>query len=352
MQEASKATPSRGPTIHTVAAAAGVAASTVSRALSNPGRVNAVTRKRIEEIAAELGYARKAREQPVTSGSLKTVAVFVSDITNPFYFDIIRGTQQQLKAAGYAQLLVDTEESAELEGAMMDRLRGSFDGAILAASRLSDTELGALSGSVPLVVINRNVKGVPGIVIDTPTGVVQALEHLVSLGHRDIVYVAGPARSWANEMRWRALRLAAGKHGLEPRRIGPFPPGRTAGSAAADAVLNSGATACVAYNDLVAIGMLSRFHERGIDVPARISVVGCDDIFGADFCRPPLTTLTAPIEQVGRVAVSMLLDTLEQRPGARRSRVVLPTHLTVRESTGPVPGFTESLNSLKNEVEK
>ncbi|MDQ1597292.1 MAG: LacI family transcriptional regulator [Microbacteriaceae bacterium] len=346
MPEASKTTSDRGPTIHTVAAAAGVAASTVSRALSNPGRVNAVTRKRIEDIAAELGYSRPARQQPPMSGPLKTVAVFVADITNPFYFDVIRGTQQQLKAAGYAQLLVDTEESGELEGDMVTRLRGSFDGAILAASRLSDKELGTLSQSIPLVVINRNVKGVPGIVIDTPTGVVQALEHLVSLGHRDIVYVAGPARSWANEMRWRALRQAAGKHGLEARRIGPFPPDRTAGSAAADAVLNSGATACVAYNDLVAIGMLRRFKERGIDVPGRISVVGCDDIFGADFCHPPLTTLTAPIEQVGRVAVSMLLGTLEQRPGARRTQVVLPTHLTVRESTGPVSGSTQSIDPL------
>jgi DNA-binding LacI/PurR family transcriptional regulator len=335
MPEASAGSTGRAPTVHTVAAKAGVAASTVSRALSNPGRVNPVTRKRIEEIAAELGYTRRSREQPPMSAPLKTVAVFVADITNPFYFDVIRGTQQQLKAAGYAQLLVDTEESGELESDMVNRLRGSFDGAILAASRLSDRQLSELSGSVPLVVINRSVKGVPGIVIDTPTGIVQALEHLVSLGHREIAYVAGPARSWANEMRWRALRQAAAKHGLEARRIGPFPPNRTAGSAAADAVLNSGATACIAYNDLVAIGMLGRFRERGIDVPGRISVVGCDDIFGADFCNPPLTTLTAPIEQVGRVAVSMLLGTLEQRPEGR-NQVVLPTHLTVRASTGPV----------------
>jgi DNA-binding LacI/PurR family transcriptional regulator len=328
---------SKAPTINTVAAAAGVAASTVSRALSNPGRVNPVTRRRIEEIAAELGYARRSHEQTLMPGPLKTIAVFVADITNPFYFDVIRGTQQQLRAAGYAQLLVDTEESGELEADMVNRLRGSFDGVILAASRLSDKKLSALGESVPLVVINRKVKGVPGVVIDTPTGVVHALEHLVSLGHRDIVYVAGPARSWVNEVRWRALRQAAAEHDLEVRRLGPFTQNRMAGPAAADAVLNSGATACIAYNDLVAIGILGRFRERGIDVPGRISVVGCDDIFGADFCHPPLTTLTAPIEQAGRVAVSMLLGVLERRPGGR-TQVTLPTHLTVRGSTGPVAG--------------
>ena len=101
-------------------------------------------------------------------------------------------------------------------------------------------------------------------------------------------------------------------------------------------MLNTGATACIVFNDLLAIGMLSRLRERGVAVPDDISIVGCDDIFGADFCHPPLTTLTAPIEQAGRVAVSMLLSRLNGEAGTRQS-VVLPTHLQVRESTGPVP---------------
>ncbi len=103
------------------------------------------------------------------------------------------------------------------------------------------------------------------------------------------------------------MKAALERHGLGAQRVGPFPPGRGSGTAAADAVLNSGATACVAFNDLLAIGMLTRLRERGVRVPADLSVVGCDDIFGADFCNPPLTTLTAPIEQAGRVAVSLLL---------------------------------------------
>ena len=90
------------------------------------------------------------------------------------------------------------------------------------------------------------------------------------------------------------------------------------------------------FNDLLAIGMLTRLRERGVRVPADISVVGCDDIFGAEFCNPPLTTITAPIEQTGRVAVSMLLAVLgEHSSPALRRLVTLPTHLTVRESTGP-----------------
>lgn len=294
-----------------------------------------MTRKRIELAARELGYVTTSQFRSLTNGRTKAIAVFVSDVWNPFYFDVIRGTQQQLRAAGYSQLLVDTEESGEVEDSMLRSMRHSFDGAILAASRLTDRRLSELSAEMPIVAINRQTAGVPSVVIDTPLGIGQAVEHLISLGHSRIVYVGGPETSWSNEGRWRALEGAMQRHGLEPHRIGPFSPRRTAGAAAADAVLNSQATACIAFNDLLAIGMLTRLRERGVVVPDDLSVVGCDDIFGADFCYPALTTLTAPIERAGRVAVSMLLGRLDIAPHAvERQTALLPTHLTVRDSTG------------------
>jgi DNA-binding LacI/PurR family transcriptional regulator len=320
------------PTIHTVAAAAGVATSTVSRALSNPNRVSAATRLRVEQVARELGYVPHAR----ASASMRTraVAVVVADIANPFYFDLIRGAGRQLRAAAYSQLLVDAEESGDLEADLIERMRPQFDGLILAASRLSDRAITKLAERVPIVIINRTVPRVPSVVVDTAFGMTLALEHLVSLGHREIAYVAGPDRSWANALRWRALTTAGERHGVSLSRVGPFGPHRAMGSAAADAVLNSGATACIAYNDLLAIGMLERFGERGVSVPGDMSVVGCDDIFGADFCNPTLTTVTAPIDQAGRVAATLLLAALESPGSSRREGVVLPTHLTVRNSTG------------------
>jgi LacI family transcriptional regulator len=328
--------PARRTTIRDVAAHTGVAPSTVSRALSNPGRVNWVTRERIEAAARELNYAPNVQARALTSGRTETVALLVSDVTNPFYSGLIRGTQQQLRAAGYAQLLIDAEDSADLETHLLAKMRHAIDGAILAASRLPDRALAALAAETPVVAVNRNVRGVHSVVIDSPAGIVEATEHLISLGHRDLVYASGPRSSWANEARWRALQTAAGRHAVRVRRIGPFPAGRPSGSAAADALLNTGATGCVAFNDLLAIGMLTRLRERGVGVPAEISIVGCDDIFGADFCHPALTTLTAPIEQAGRVAVAMLLARLADpsaRPG--RQTVLLPTHLTIRGSSGP-----------------
>jgi DNA-binding LacI/PurR family transcriptional regulator len=328
----------RPVTINDIAAATGVAASTVSRALNNPGRVNAATRERIQAAARELNYVPNSHARALTSGRTGTIALLVSDVTNPFYFGIIRGTQQPLKAAGYAQLLIDTENSGELEVEMLHKMRRSLDGAILAASRLADRALASLAEEIPLVTINRNVRGMQSVVIDTPAGIGQAAEHLVSLGHRDIVYVSGPVNSWPNAARWHAVRGVAGRLGLRVGRVGPFPPGRLSGTAAADAVLNTRATACLVFNDLLAIGMLGRLRERGVRVPADLSVVGCDDIFGADFCNPPLTTLTAPIERAGLVAVSMLLSRLSAKAALPvRQTVLLPTYLTVRDSTGPVP---------------
>ena len=329
--------PRQRPTLADVAAATGVAISTVSRALTRPERVNATTRERIEAAAQELGYAVNTTARALTSGRTRSVAVLVSDVTNPFYFGIIRGTQQELKAAGYTQLLLDTEESDELEDAMLQRLRASYDGAIIAASRLTDRRLAELAAHLPLVAVNRQTRGVPSVFIDTPAGVGEAVEHLVAHGHRRIAYVAGPPTSWPNERRWRAFRTATAAHGVEMARVGPFRPRQAQGAAAADAVLESGATACLAFNDLLAIGMLSRFAERGVRVPEDLSVVGCDDMFGADFCHPPLTTITAPIAQAGRVAVSILLAQLGGGDGPVRRTATLPTHLTVRTSTGPAP---------------
>jgi DNA-binding LacI/PurR family transcriptional regulator len=101
----------RPVTINDIAAATGVAASTVSRALNNPGRVNPATRERIEAAARELRYVPNSQARALSSGRTGAIAVLVSDVTNPFYFGVLRGTQMQLKAAGYAQLLIDTEDS-------------------------------------------------------------------------------------------------------------------------------------------------------------------------------------------------------------------------------------------------
>src|SRR3954469_6929535 len=152
--------PDRPVTITDIAAVTGVAPSTVSRALNRPGRVSVATRDRIQAAARELNYAPNIQARALVSGRTGNIAVLVSDVTNPFYFGLIRGSQQQLKAAGYAQLLVDTEDSGEHEAEMLRAMRRTLDGAILAASRLPERALAALAEQIPLVTVNRNVSGV------------------------------------------------------------------------------------------------------------------------------------------------------------------------------------------------
>ncbi|GAA3756539.1 LacI family DNA-binding transcriptional regulator [Salinactinospora qingdaonensis] len=331
-------TPKR-TTVYDVAREAGVAASTVSRAFSNPRRVNATTRQHVLEVAERLGYRPNPLASALQSGHTATLAMLVPDIANPHFFGTIRGAERRASAAGITFILGFTEESADTERNQIERLARSVDGFVLASSRMPEATTVDLASEHNLALVNREIDGLPSAVIDNASGSHQIVDHLASLGHRSLVYLSGPHHSWLAGQRWRALHAGAAQRGMGARRLGPFPPQVAGGGAAADAALVSGASAIVAHNDLLAIGILRRLAERGVDVPGEISVVGYDDIFGADFCAPALTTLAGPQEEAGRAAVEILL-TKGSPTGVQDSprRVVLPSHLVIRDSTGPAPG--------------
>jgi LacI family repressor for deo operon, udp, cdd, tsx, nupC, and nupG len=323
-------------TMRDVAERAGVAVSTVSRALSSPDRISPETRDLILAAAADLGYtipAPRLGPRP----NLGYVALLVPDITNPFYFDIIRGSQERLRNSGYTQVLIDTEESVSAERRSLEQFVLGDTGAILVASRLPDDELRQFAARIPLVTFNRTVGGVPTIIMDTASVVGQAIEHLAALGHKRICYVSGSEHSAMNRSRWEVCQDTAERLDLEVMRIGPFNPKPNSGAAAADVLWYSGATAGIAFNDMLAIGMLQRFTERGIKVPDDISIVGCDDIFGSDFCSPPLSTISGPTRRVGRELTTLMLAMIEGHDLDQGSRVELPVYLKLRGSTGPAP---------------
>lgn len=322
-------------TMRDIAERAGVAVSTVSRVMSTPERISAPTRKLVLDAARELGY--RSNQPRGQAGRIGSVALVVPDITNPFYFEMIRGSQERLRDSGYTQLLIDAEESPHAELAALESIADSCAGAVLAATRLSDDQIRDLADRMPLVTVNREVEGIPRVLLDTPSAFGQVVDHLVSLGHRRVCYVAGPKGSATDLRRWAAVEAAAERHGIDAVRIGPFNPKPNSGAAAADALLTSGATAGLAYNDVLAIGMLQRFAVRGVSVPGEVSITGCDDIFGADFCSPPLTTITAPTRRVGNEATAMLLALAAGAEPRLGRRLELPVHLTIRDSTGPAP---------------
>jgi len=331
-----------GPTIYDVAAAAGVATSTVSRAFSSPTRVNATTRERVLKIAAELGYRPNPHARALLSGRHHTVAMVVSDITNPHYFELIRGAEMRARASEYTLVLVNAEESPRIEYDQIQRLVSSVDGFVLAASRLPDENLRQIAAQRPVVLMSRELPGLASVVLDHVQGCRQIVEHLASLGHRDLIYLAGPQNSWMAKTRWAALRTAAQELGIQAKRIGPFTPKVSQGGAAADGALNAGATAIVAHNDLLAIGVVQRLTQRSVRVPDDVSVVGFDNIFAANLCTPTLTTLGGVHADVGRAAVEILLEVVGPVRAKETAppQVALPTELVLRQSTGfrPVEG--------------
>jgi LacI family transcriptional regulator, repressor for deo operon, udp, cdd, tsx, nupC, and nupG len=333
MDERSGTPPRRPVTIYDVAEAAGVAPSTVSRAFSRPGRVNAGTAERVRRTAEELGYRANPLARALSTARSHMIALVVSDVANPFYSEIIRGAQATAAQAGYTILLADAQESDRLERAALERVLPVVDGVVLGGSRMSDSSIRMIAKQKPVVVLNRAVVDVPCVVPDNPGGVRQAIEHLSRLGHGSVTYLAGPAASWADGMRWRSLHDAAADLMVQVRRIGPFSPDVPGGVRAAEEVAASGASAVLAYNDQLAIGLIRGLGSRGVAVPRDVSVVGFDNIVPAELITPGLTTVAAPLHTEGATATKHLLSMIEGVQSRTGRPMVLPVRLVERGST-------------------
>ncbi|GAB3678777.1 LacI family DNA-binding transcriptional regulator [Saccharopolyspora tripterygii] len=322
------------PTIYDVARHCGLAASTVSRTFSNPARVSPATRERVQAAADEIGYEPRPLARAEAPGRIRVLTLVVTDISNPYYASLIKAAQARAIERDYTLALTDSDESARLEANNLRQLLATTSGGILATSRLSDDAVRQIGGYRPIVMINREVEGVPSLVVDTAAGMRKAVRHLAVLGHRRIAYLSGPRNSWVNGQRWQAVREEAAELDLDVTFLGPFPPNRRGGEDAADALVLGKVSAAIGYNDLIAIGALQRLRATGVRVPDDLSLVGCDDIFGADLTVPGLTTIAGPADKLGSQAVDALHARLSGR-GDGLGSVTFDSHMVIRGSTGP-----------------
>jgi DNA-binding LacI/PurR family transcriptional regulator len=323
-------------TIYDVAELAGVHPSTVSRALSNAGRVSARTQKRIEDVAAQLNYRANPFARALPTGRTSTVGLIVSDITNPAYFDVIRGAEGAASVVGYTLVLAESAELAEKELLIARRMLTTVDGVILASPRLSDIQIQEVAAKKPVVVINREVAGVPSVVANIDAGVTDAVRHLASMGHTSLAYVSGPDRSWMSARRWDSISARCEWSNLSLTKIECGIPTIEGGRRAAPTVLASNATAFICYNDLMAIGLMQELQHAGVQVPESLSIIGFDNIFGSDFTTPPLSTIKSPLRASGEAAINEILARLggtTVTPG----RSELSTELVIRGSSGRAP---------------
>jgi DNA-binding LacI/PurR family transcriptional regulator len=335
--------------IRDVARRANVSPATVSRAFAEPKIVRTETLRRVLAVAEELHYRPSRAARSLTTGKTGNIGVVVPDLGNPFFPAILKGAQARAREADYAVFLADSEENPRLEIELVRAMARQVDGVVICSSRLSEAQLQHLRRDTTLVLLNRRVRGVSCVLLDSAGGMRQAIEHLVALGHERIGFLGGPVQSWSNRERRRGLRAGARGKSLDVIELGPFAPSFEAGQHAADLAVAAEVTAVVAYNDLMALGVLSRLADRGIGVPNEISVVGFDNIPMAGMATPQLTTVALPLEQSGRVAVELLLEQLAH-PGSGTHEQGLPAQLIVRASTAlPRSGARSGLRAARTE---
>ena len=317
-------------TLTAVAKAAGVSVATASRAFGEPERLAPTTLGRVLRAASDLGYVAGANGQSATA--VRTIGVVAPDMANAIYGSLVKAIHDQAWHGRHRIVLFDTDEDPRREREQIERAK-ELDGFLLCSPRLPAEELDALLADTRCVVVNRAVAGHSNVLFDTDLGVRQAVDHLVALGHRHIAYAAGPRSSWADEQRSTSAEQACADHGVRFTRLANAAATVQGGRAASATALSSGATAAIAYNDLVAIGLQAGISALGRRCPDDLSIVGVDDIDLASAMQPGLTTVHAPKEQMGRAAVSLLLDHLTE--GEAVICETLRGHLVVRESTGP-----------------
>jgi LacI family transcriptional regulator len=323
-------------TITDVAKHAGVSLATVSRALNGVRTVDPALVERVRASADALGYHANPLARSLVSGRTQTIAVVVPDLGNPTFQAVLRGLSRAAAAERYHVLIADSAERVAEERELADTTRRRTDGLILCAPRMPEDELLVLPKVAPAVLVNRAAgDAAPAVAADYGTAIRALLDHLHGLGHRRFAYISGLARSASNAARLEAI--AAFRRDRPDAAVAELPSGVDfdSGAAVAGAVLATDATAVLAFNDLVAMGLLSALAERGVRVPEDLSITGFDDIPFARYTHPPLTTAAVPSVELGERAWAAMSGLLEGGPVPESVR--LTPELTVRGSTGPAP---------------
>src|SRR5690606_29093448 len=261
------------------------------------------TRNRVLAAAESLGYRPNRAARALTTGRTHNIGLIVADISNPFFPPLIKAAQAHARLRDYHVFVADTDEDPLVEEELIQTLAKQVDGVLLCSPRLNNRTIERLAADVPFVVVNRRVRGMSSVLMDVGHGARLAIAHLAALGHRKIAPVAGPKASWTGGETRTAANATAAETGVELVTIGPNAPTEQGGLAAVRDVLAAGVTGVLAYNDLVAIGLIEGLEEHGVAVPGQVSVIGVDDVVPGRFNRPRLTTVAMPTSAAGRAAV-------------------------------------------------
>ena len=329
----------RRPTMDDVAVKAGVSRALVSLVMRDSPKVSPQRRAAVLAAAEDLGYSPHAMARQLASRTSTVVGVLVSDLHNPYFADVVDGVEDAAREAGL-QIILGTggrrpdDERRAVETLLTFRPAGL----VLLSPVVPSAVLSRAGALVPVVAVERTVRlpEVDTVTDDGRTGSALAVDHLVGLGHREIVHLDGGSGS-QSDVRRRGYLQAMRRHALAGH-VEPSEYTEEAGSASVGRLLASGRrfTAVVAANDLNAVGAMAALEDAGLLVPDDVSIVGYDNTSLAALRHVGLTTVDQPRAEMGRLAVRTLLMRLDgSRTRTAPVRDMLQPTLVVRRSTGP-----------------
>lgn len=339
----------KSPTIFDVANASGFSYSTVSRTLNGFEFVKPSTREKVLRVAKELGYVPNQQARSLAGGRSNLIGVLVPTLSNGYVSEIVRGIDEELTKSNYNLILYTTHRHHGKESAYVATImNGGADGLLLIVPSISTPYLDALrERSFPYVLVDQFDKTEHSLGVNATNrqGAYEATQYLIELGHRRIGLIAG-LRTLASAIeRLEGYKSALSDHAIpvqdEYITQGDFH--EAGGYAAAQQLLDlpERPTAIFASNDLSAFGAMEAIRERGLSIPEDVSIVGFDDIPQASVTYPKLTTIRQPLFQMGRSAVTLLLEHLAY-PSDEMHQITLETRLVVRDSCCPPEGCDEA----------
>lgn len=329
------------PSIRDVAKLAGVAPITVSRVVNDSGYVSQQTRKRVEAAIEELGYVPNMLGPSLRFRQTMTLAVVITDITNPFWTTVTRGIEDVAQSNGYSTILCNTDESEEKQEQYLQMLlRRRIDGILLVPASSSSHPIRLIKRQgIPLVVLDRQIPDVDVDIVraDSETGAYELTRHLLSLGHHQIAMLAGPKSTSTAVDRVNGFCRAMNETGVNTCDMqvlwGAFT--QESGYALAREAFGRTPqpTALFAANNFVAIGALQAMREQGLRVPEDVALVAVDDLPPAFTIDPFLTVAAQPALEMGHQAARLLLDIIKKGADHQHQHIVLPTELIIRTSS-------------------
>ena len=342
------------PDIRTIAEMANVSVATVSRTMNHVASVNPQMAKRVWKVIDELDYFPNTQARALVSGRSRLFGLIVSEITNPFFPELIQGFEDIAVENGYEILISSTNyDPKRMSNCIRRMLERKVDGVAVMTFGIEGPLLDQLARrNVPMVFIDVGPQrsGISVLKVDYHHGIRQGVQHLAVLGHRDIFFISGPVRLHSAQSRVDAFLRSLSECGIAANKSCVVEGDHTmeGGAAAMKTILASKVkpTAVMCSNDMTAIGVLHAMYRAGYKVPDDLSVIGFDDIHMAEVTIPPLTTIQMSRFELARAAVSALRAQVEERDSPREKlEFNIQTNLIVRESTGFPPNTMPHLKS-------